>query len=1711
MINEIEPNNSIASAQALNLGFEIGETTSLRVSGTIPLITPQDLDFFSVELMGGDILGAALDGAGGKNIQIFDPNGTLIFDSSTNLSGLVSNANLLPGDIFDNATAGIIASVNGTFTVAVQGQGSTGAYTLDLNVNRPALELQAKHNVQHIFLDFDGASLDASPFNGQGGSLSFNALSDFLGNWGLSATDEDAVIDAILATVQSVLSDSIKVNGNNNDFEIVLLNSRDHADAPTGGLENVSTVVVGGTIAGTGISTVGLAETIDIGNFDTNDNAFVLLDLLSAAAGDPNSVNSLTLADGTSIIEAIGAVVGTIVAHEAGHLLGNFHTENGNIAEQINDQGGFGRSLFEGADGIFGTADDPNIQFGADEFEQDEDLAGTQDSVNNISGAATTGQGTGFSTRLDLATLFYTGNNSADIVDINNDVTPDAIVGTSTNASNGGFNSSAIAINKIDIDLGDGDNILTVGSNIALGVDVLSGNGNDNITGSQQADTIIGGEGSDTIIGGKGADTVIGGDGNDTINGGEGADTLAGGMGSQDIISFETSGAAVTIDLGLQTAVGGDATGDIISGFEGVIGSAMDDTITGDGNNNTLNGGAGADTLDGGDGDGDFVSFQGSSAGITVDVSANTVNGGDATGDIISGFEGVIGSNSADQFFGSDGNDLLFGMAGNDSFSVGLGVDTIDGGAGSDTLDLSDASAALSIAVFFTNGNGQFFVSDDSGNNIEDDIVNIENIILSDFNDLVFGNSLANQFYGGAGDDTIASQGGNDLLVGGIGNDSLFAGSGNNTIFGGVGDDEIRVEAGISTIDGGDGVDKLVYNIFSAIEVDLLSGVVSDGGQLSGIEHVTGGTQGDILLGSVANNELNGNSGDDALNGRGGDDILFGGSGDDTLIGGLGNDTLAGGGGSDTFDGGAGDDTLLGGSGSDIIDGGVGNDTLSYDSASSSSSVTVNLSTGVANVTVLSQSLVDTISNIENLIGSFGDDTLIGNNLDNTIDGGRGFFSDDTLDGGDGIDTLSYLSSSGGVFINLGQTAAQNTFSAGMDTISNFENLVGSNFNDFLGGSSPGTNTIQGMGGNDTFFMSGGNDILDGGEGIDTFGSIFSNRAVTADLAAGTVTTRLPTSTTDIINSAQLISIENVFGGKLADTISGDAAENSLSGGDGDDTLDGGAGNDTLDGGADNDILFGGAGDDSFIGGAGNDTFFIGEAGDVVSGGAGNDRARVNNAAGVNLSLAGWTGVERVDGAGGNDTIDATGQTGNVVLLTGGAGNDDLTAAGFSQTTLQGGIGNDTLNGGAASDILFGGAGADTMFGGAGNDLFFVDDSGDSIDGGSGTDRVRIDNLAGINLTVGGWTGVNRIDGNSGNDTINATGNSTGLIMFGRVGNDSLTGGTGSDFLFGEAGSDTLTGGAGIDVLHGGSGADTMFGGADDDTFFIDDAGDMADGGSGLDRARITNGVVGIDINVSGWTSIERFNASVGNDTINGAGSSEDLVINGNAGNDLVIGGSGSDLLFGNIGNDSLIGGGGQDFLFGDAGADTFSGGAGDDFFYIDEAGDIVTDGGAGVDRAVITKAGITVTLDSSWTNVERVDGVAGSETIDASAQTTAITLVGNAGNDALKGGTNNDVLFGNVGADTLTGGAGNDQLFGGGTDNSADIFIFADGSGIDVIRDWEDGFDQMDFSTHSGVTGLGDLTVDQSSGVSTVISFGAESITLRDFIGVITVDDFIF
>jgi Ca2+-binding RTX toxin-like protein len=160
---------------------------------------------------------------------------------------------------------------------------------------------------------------------------------------------------------------------------------------------------------------------------------------------------------------------------------------------------------------------------------------------------------------------------------------------------------------------------------------IYAGAGNDSVFGDAAHGNVVifyGEGGDDDLHGGDGADILIGGAGADLMDGGAGADTA----------SYAASSAGVSIDLLNANASGGDAQGDILTSVENLVGSALNDTLTGDNGANVLTGGDGddiliggadKDVLDGGRGV-DTLSYEGSVGGVTVRLWSNTATGGDA-------------------------------------------------------------------------------------------------------------------------------------------------------------------------------------------------------------------------------------------------------------------------------------------------------------------------------------------------------------------------------------------------------------------------------------------------------------------------------------------------------------------------------------------------------------------------------------------------------------------------------------------------------------------------------------------------------------------------------------------------------------------------------------------------------------------------------------------------------------------------------------------------------------------------------------------------------------------------------------------------------------------------------------------------------------------------------------------------------------------------
>lgn len=222
------------------------------------------------------------------------------------------------------------------------------------------------------------------------------------------------------------------------------------------------------------------------------------------------------------------------------------------------------------------------------------------------------------------------------------------------------------------------------------------------------------------------------------------------------------------------------------------------------------------------------------------------------------------------------------------------------------------------------------------------------------------------------------------------------------------------------------------------------------------------------------------------------------------------------------------------------------------------------------------------------------------------------------------------------------------------------------------------------------------------------------------------------------------------------------------------------------------------------------------------------------------------------------------------------------------------------------------------------------------------------------------------VEGTAAGETLN--GGNDQDIVFGlgggdtlRGGNleDTLNGGDGDDILVGQADDDILIGGAGLDRLNGGTGADLMRGGDGNDIYTVDNVDDVVVEGFGEGTDRINTSVdftnpgnVELLVVDPGSQGLN-LEGSVFRDQITGANKiSIGDVINGNDGNDRIVGlvgddvlsgGNGNDRLFGNSGNDEFRGGLGTDVMTGQSGADTF-------FFEVNPGRDTVTDFTTGTD-----------------------------------------------------------------------------------------------------------------------------------------------------------------
>ena len=1121
------------------------------------------------------------------------------------------------------------------------------------------------------------------------------------------------------------------------------------------------------------------------------------------------------------------------------------------------------------------------------------------------------------------------------------------------------------------------------------------------------------------------------------------------------------------------------------------------------------------------------------------------------------------GGAGGDSFQEGLGQQRIYGQDGDDTIvmhsSIFAANESFNGGDGTDTLDLRNVddtrwqvnggpsgvlSALLSVEDF-----------DDAGASPSRAVISsFERVFGGDFDDLIVIDGFVD---GGDGDDEIIGRGavggmylggdGNDLIRnfdggqytidGGAGADVIATiggfGGMNPTVLGGDGDDQIYYNGGEGSVDGGADVDLLSFGggvqlgeVFTGVIVDLDANLAAGGAAgltFSNIENLIGTNQNDQLSGGDEANLLVGLGGDDILRGRG--DVSTPTLADNA------NDTLYGNRGQDTLEGGDGDDLLHGGADSDNIFGGDGADTASYVffqehagdddqiTADLMGSVTVDLS-AMAPVAIFNPTIA-----FEDFDG--GPSGWFGDQIENNASAGAGTHLTEFLGGftGNGDSDPPSLerffdlgSHNGPVFVSFdfyeigswnGQTFMP-SFDGDVIALS-YRNIAepapeAARAGNFDGGSYSVTPV-----GRTTVDLGDGPQIVD----IHRYDVTVTNPGGTLDLRF--ISQAFTPGRAGIDNLSitaapvtdNLFDIENLVGGGLADTLTGDSGGNVISGGGGDDVIAGGGGADSLLDGFGSDTVSGEDGDDAIVAGGGSANGS--DLGDVYDGGSGVD---LLDYSGLSLGVtidptravfsktyqyekAVWADTETTEARffGGSDVpalnpdeidqalnaekADAADDFFRSLSDVPGDPADQIVVQTVTVTVDDVATNFEKFMGSRGDDMFVATAGADDFDGG---DPTPDDDdpphpADDTISFELSTAGVAVDIAAGTftgGFAAGGsYVDFSHIIGTDFDDTLN--GDDGRNVINSGSGEDEIDARGGDDTVRILAGDKTVRLGAGNDTLTGDDSAAgstaTIFGGDGDDDVLYGGAGAVIEGGDGDDTLDF---VLIVDFG----PVRSSLHGDAGDDTLVVR---HDLDLDGGSGNDTaVISASSQNAVTFNLITDEIIGfddpngfsnldnvtltnienvtsnSGGSRTFIGDGGANILDGQRGGDTHFIGNNGDDI----------------LRSELQSSLTPADDIyDGGVGVDTVEFRGNTGVTVDLSAAGAqdtghgmdqfidiENVTGTSRDDNLTGDSGANVLNGGsAGNDDLNGGDGDDLLIAAIggsFLDGgAGDDILR----------------------------------------------------------
>ncbi|WP_417453881.1 calcium-binding protein [Kiloniella sp.] len=610
--------------------------------------------------------------------------------------------------------------------------------------------------------------------------------------------------------------------------------------------------------------------------------------------------------------------------------------------------------------------------------------------------------------------------------------------------------------------------------------------GNDTLTGSSRSEELNAGAGDDTINGEAGADTLIGAEGNDTLRGGSGADTYVFSTGDgQDIIDDNGDG---TLD---RLIIHGVTPAEVIVENASTLSPDLKITFVGSDDQiiikNALNASS-SDTIE------EFV-FDDGTVWTVADVEAII-----AEKNANAGNDHVQGDDGDNTLRGGRGNDILNGNDGSDAyvFNKGDGQDIIEDNGYHDTDKVLIHGYMPQEAILAQDGAN--LVITFAGTSDKITLVNTLSFSRSDtIEQIIFDDgTLWGMTYARAtlieqqqtdGNDTVVGFAGDDTLEGGLGNDILHGNDGSDTYVFNKGDGQDVIEDN-GYLDN----DRVLIHGYTPDEVtawrlasSMSTLVLTFNGStdLLTIRHTLNGDRGDTVEQIVFDDGTVWTMAD-VLTGiqiyNFGDDHIVGGSGNDVLDGGAGDDIIDGGDGEDTIIGGAGNDFMNGGFGLDNFDGGEGIDTVDF--TYTNAAAVIDIGAGTA---TFAHGSVENFTSVENINGTRGNNTIIGDAQDNVI---RGFAGNDTLkggagndildggagidsfDGGEGVDTVDYAYTdiAGTIDLEAGQASFVN---GTVESLTSIESVIGSTGDNTIIGNNQ-ANVFTGLAGNDTFVFKSG-------------------------------------------------------------------------------------------------------------------------------------------------------------------------------------------------------------------------------------------------------------------------------------------------------------------------------------------------------------------------------------------------------------------------------------------------------------------------------------------------------------------------------------------------------------------------------------------------------------------------------------------------------------